>query len=677
MAEEMEGDKGVAEDQKQEFLGSKLKRGILVGKRGGPCTPVPTWRLGGAHDNKGGLTIAPSGVSARKLGANLWEIQSLPTSKMSRGVRVRHHKDKGLELHTRLADPPHSPPDQPESAGSLRRHVAASLMKHHRAIERNGRALPPVSPSSYGSSMEIAAYNPPITPTSSLDFKGRLAETGYSLKTSTELLKVLNRIWSLEEQHASNISLVKALKMELDHARARIQELMQEQQSDRQEIDDLMKQLMDDKLVRKTKEQEKVKAAVQSVREELEDERKLRRRSENLHRKLARELSDVKSGFCKALKELDRERRARSLLEELCDEFARGVGEYEQEVRALKHRCEKDHDSRDDRLILHISEAWLDEREQVKLAEGQSELADTDTVVDRMRPEIEAFIQAKQNGSSKSRGPTQSETKNDGGSLRRNSLESIHLNGAISAPQYAGDDDSFASDLHCSEVNKTGESKHGSDLSKLHGERSIENLEETIKGHSAKKKGGNRERNKSRNSSSLQVQFEEVADNRKTSEPDVIGDTGGENARPEKYDEREERLNRKARRDGNHGSSQVADDLMRVHLSYSEGGKFRTESDHQREDSCGRLPRKGGHSGIGTREGIQSDAVGVTSPIQQWNFQTNTPDIIEASESSSKLVRGLKESTLKAKLLEARLEGQHARLRSSKAPQIPEGKMGR
>ncbi|XP_068667133.1 uncharacterized protein At5g41620-like [Aristolochia californica] len=656
MAEDMEGEKGVAEGQKHEFLGSKLKRGILVGKKGGPCTPVPTWRLGDAHDNKGGLTIAPSGVSARKLGANLWEIQGLPASKMSRGVRVRHHKDKGLERHTRLADPHHSPPDQPESASSLRRHVTASLMKHHRAIERHGRVLQPVSPSSYGSSMEIAAYNPPITPTSSLDVKGRLAETGYSLKTSTELLKVLNRIWSLEEQHASNISLVKALKMELDHARAHTQELIQEQQSDRLEIDDLMKQLMDDKLVRKTKEQEKVKAVVKSVREELEDERRLRRRSENLHRKLARELSEVKSGFSKALKELERERRAHSLLEELCDEFAKGVGDYEQEVRALKHRSEKDHDKRDERLILHISEAWLDEREQMKLAEARSDLAEADTVVDRLRSEIEAFIQAKQNSSSKNQGPC---------SFRRNSLESIHLNGAISAPQDNGDDDSLASDLHCFELNKTGESKHGSDLTKLHGERSIDSLEETVKCNSAKKKVGNCERNKSRNSSSLQVQLEEKMDNSKTCEPDVITDTG-EKTKCEKYDERVVRHDRKVRRDGNHGSSQVADDLMRVHLSYSEGGKVRTENNHQREDSCGRLPQKGAHSVIDSS--IEGNAVGVSSQVQQWNFQSNTPDIIEASESSSKQARGLKESTLKAKLLEARLEGQHARLRGSKAP---------
>ncbi|TKY66843.1 hypothetical protein E2542_SST09734 [Spatholobus suberectus] len=40
-----------------------------------------------------------------------------------------------------------------------------------------------------------------------------------------------------------------------------------------------------------------IKAAVQSSKEELEDERRLRQLSENLHRKLARESFEVKSSF--------------------------------------------------------------------------------------------------------------------------------------------------------------------------------------------------------------------------------------------------------------------------------------------------------------------------------------------------------------------------------------------
>jgi hypothetical protein len=51
----------------------------------------------------------------------------------------------------------------------------------------------------------------------------------------------------LEEQHASNISLIKALKTELDHTRIRVKELLRDRQADRHEVDDLMKQIAEDK----------------------------------------------------------------------------------------------------------------------------------------------------------------------------------------------------------------------------------------------------------------------------------------------------------------------------------------------------------------------------------------------------------------------------------------------
>lgn len=95
--------------------------------------------------------------------------------------------------------------------------------------------------------------------------------------------------------------------MELDHCRSQKQELLKEKQTNRQEIDDLMKQVAEDKAVRQNKERCRIKAVIQSALEELEDERKLRKHSESLHRKLAPEFSEVKSAFSNALEELKRE----------------------------------------------------------------------------------------------------------------------------------------------------------------------------------------------------------------------------------------------------------------------------------------------------------------------------------------------------------------------------------
>ncbi|GMP43680.1 hypothetical protein CsSME_00012952 [Camellia sinensis var. sinensis] len=127
-------------------MGLKLKRGILVGKRGGTCTPSPTWRFGFEEEDlifpTTTTAAAAATLSARKLGANLWEV--LPQLKA----------DRGFELPTQIDDPPDSPLEEPASGSNLRRNIAASLIQHHRSVERNGHALQPVSPASYGSSME-------------------------------------------------------------------------------------------------------------------------------------------------------------------------------------------------------------------------------------------------------------------------------------------------------------------------------------------------------------------------------------------------------------------------------------------------------------------------------------------------------------------------------------------
>ncbi|KAA8520708.1 hypothetical protein F0562_015020 [Nyssa sinensis] len=628
-------------------MGIKLQRGILVGKRRGTYTPSPTWRLGLAQSDgciRQDLTfpITTKALSARKLGANLWEV--LPHFKVVKmnkdGARLRRHcrchpKDKGPELPSQPVEPPDSPTDQPACASSLKRHITASWIQHHRSVERNGCSLRPVSPASYSSSMEVAPYNPAVSPTSSLNFKGgQNGESTFSVKTSTELIKLLNRIWSLEEQHASNVSL---------------------------EMDELMKQAAQDKIVRKNKEQDRIKAVVQSVRDELEDERKLRRHSEGLHRKLARELSELKSSFSNVLKELEREKKARILLEDLCDEFAKGIRDYEQELRSLKYNSGKDRVGKEnpDRLVLHISEAWLDERMQMKLAESESYLAENNTIVNKLNFEIETFLCAmgsvcRNNDDLSLRKPKES-------SLCR---ESFHLNEAVSVPPNADDEESTDSDLHCFELNRDFSAKQSNGGSKQRGDNASENrLEEIGKSNSTKKHVQLQNNIKVHDLSSLQMQFEEhmagamsCNGNRTQLAAREQVEVGGENLveadNSQKFEISEhapecqlDRMNELVETYGLN-SNHVLDNLIRSHSLSLEGGKLHPESNCMK-DSRG-----------------QSAFPGHASTVQQWMPRFTSPDP-EVPESS-KWPRCLQENTLKAKLLEARLEGQNSRLQASK-----------
>ncbi|KAJ8526979.1 hypothetical protein K7X08_029456 [Anisodus acutangulus] len=652
--------------EKQENLSEKLKK---IGKSGGHTTPViPFLRLQNYHHSGAVVQESAIGatplqnntcVSARKLAAIVWELHqyNIPFTKMhhnnsghvsnsnnvvpSRIRRLqpyRHHRHHLYEDSRVLEHPDPSPssPDLPGSAGSLRRHVAASLMQHHRAIERTNHAIQPVSPASYGSSMEIAPYNTAVTPSSSIDLKGRIGETSYSLKTSTELLKVLNRIWGLEEQHASNMSLVKALKKELDHARVRIKELVRDQQVDRHEIDELMKQITEDKVVRKSKEQDRISAAIQSVRDELEDERKLRKRSESLHRRLARELYEVKTALANASKERDKEKKSRQLLEDLCDEFAWGIRHYEQELHSVRQKSDKDWTERtnSNQLILYISEAWIDERMQTKMEpEPQYGQGDKSSIIEKFRSEIETFLKTKQTG-------IRNNVNLADPTYRRGSLDSIPLNVAGSAPQDEGDDeDSVSSDSHCFELQKPS----GADLAK--------SAEETMRANYILRKPALHERSKGSSVSNLQVKFEEqmaraALPSEETSEKNQVEISTSNKFEICEVTEEGSSGKKNNKADGTPGvnSNYVIDELIRSHYLLSESGNMPPENDYELASYSTTSVRRA-----------------QASPVRQWTEKL--PSHENVSGSSTKLPPDLKENTLKAKLMEARTRGQRSRSR--------------
>lgn len=516
----MDGDEKVGErgNKKEEFLGIKLKRGIFVGKKGGQSTPSPTWRLGLGlaqtdaspfHDFTFPSNFTRT-ISARQLAANLWEIEpNIVTVEMSKTapLQQRHkHRDQGFKLSNLIDEPRDSSDDQPSAANNLRKHVMDPPMQRHQSIARAVDALQPTSPGGSSSMEMMAPYRPVIAPSR---VKGRFRDSAYDLKTSTELLKVLNRIWSLEEQQHSNISLVKAMQKELNYARTQIKALLQEKKRNRQEMDHLMKQLVEANDCRRDKGQDQFREAIQSVRNELEDERKLRKHSESLHRKLARELSEVKSSFSNALKELERERKARMLLEDLCDEFAKGIRDYEQEIRVLKHKSEKDLSvgEHSDRLILHISEAWLDERMQMKLAEAGSGLQEKKTILDKLSFEIETFLQAKQSGCGGNSGFSTVKKPKDS-TLQGSSLESFHLNEAGSAPKNGNDEEeSFDSGLYGSKVDRDPSRNVSTNQ---HAEIAPRrNLRDTVISNRTRKRILSRMVKKDSGHSNLQAQFKE------------------------------------------------------------------------------------------------------------------------------------------------------------------------
>ncbi|ESQ39264.1 hypothetical protein EUTSA_v10001424mg [Eutrema salsugineum] len=330
----------------------KLRRSFLVGnysKRAGPSTPPPTWRLELSPPRVGASSavvetkefLMNSEVSVRKLCADLWETERF---RPPIGLRRCRRRDSVGES---------SSGSQPPSRGSLRRHIAAPLdsTDDHRLVQRNGDLLQPISPSSFSNnSLEVVVRKPALSQNGS-----SMAKSGsYGLGSSTNLLKVLNRIWSLEEQNTANMSLVKALKMELDECRA--------------EIKDVQHREKQRPIWKKKEEEDELKNVFRSIKKELDDEKEVRKKSESMHRKLTRELCEAKHCLTKALKDLEKERKERAVVENLCDKFAKAVKDYEDKLRRIGNKSPMS-----DKVIVHIAEVWNDQRLQMKLEEGDKE----------------------------------------------------------------------------------------------------------------------------------------------------------------------------------------------------------------------------------------------------------------------------------------------------------------
>lgn len=408
----------------------RFKRAILVGsKRGESSTPVPTWKLmmrspsmasmlramespryaGSQSGSKlKGQQQQQQPVSARKLAATLWEMNEIPSPRRKEGNEERRRMKEGREkgaaarsvhsgsLPPHLSDPSHSPvSERTDRSGTGCRQRRASSVSHKlRHTDNNVGVLDSVSNASL---MEIETRSHAQTPKgSTVGVKTRLKDVSNALTTSKELLKIINRMWGHEDRPSSSMSLISALHAELERARLQVNQLIQEQRSDQHDINYLMKCFAEEKVAWKNKEQKVVEAAIESIAGELEVERKLRRRFESLNKKLGKELAETKTSLLKSVKELESEKRARVVIEQVCDELARDISEDKAEREELKRESAKVlQEVEKEREMLQLADVLREQRVQMKLSEAKYHLEEKNAAVDKLRNQLETFLGTK------------------------------------------------------------------------------------------------------------------------------------------------------------------------------------------------------------------------------------------------------------------------------------------
>uniref|UniRef100_A0A452ZG09 RAB6-interacting golgin n=1 Tax=Aegilops tauschii subsp. strangulata TaxID=200361 RepID=A0A452ZG09_AEGTS len=118
---------------------------------------------------------------------------------------------------------------------------------------------------------------------------------------------------------------ISALRAELMQAHNRIHELEAESRSAKKKLDHMLRSLSEEKASWKSREHDKVRDIFDGVKESLNRERKNRQRAEIMNSKLATEVSELKLVAKRYLQDYEKERKARELMEEVCDELAKEI----------------------------------------------------------------------------------------------------------------------------------------------------------------------------------------------------------------------------------------------------------------------------------------------------------------------------------------------------------------
>lgn len=200
----------------------------------------------------------------------------------------------------------------------------------------------------------------------------------------------------LQDQKGASISIVSALQAELFHSRSRICELEAEERSAKKKVKRLLRKVEEEKVSWRSREQKKIRAVVDDLQYELDRERKSCQRMEMFNTKLVIELANAKLSAKQIMQNYQEEKRGRELMEEVCNELAKQIGEDKAEVEALKRESMKIHEEvEEERRMLQIAEVWREECVQMKLVDAKLALEDRYCQMNKLITDLETFLQSR------------------------------------------------------------------------------------------------------------------------------------------------------------------------------------------------------------------------------------------------------------------------------------------
>ncbi|KAJ6397111.1 hypothetical protein OIU77_022035 [Salix suchowensis] len=187
-----------------------------------------------------------------------------------------------------------------------------------------------------------------------------------------------------------------AIQAELVQAQLRVHELEAECQSYKKKVKHLQKKLGEERTSRLSRERQKIHAVIDDCENQISRERKKGQKLELLNYKLVNELSNVKSSAKQFKKVYEEEQKAREVMEEVCNELAYKVAEDKAEVETFKTESIRiQEEMEEERKMLQMAEVWREERVQMKLIDAKLALEDKDCQMNKLITDLEAFLRSR------------------------------------------------------------------------------------------------------------------------------------------------------------------------------------------------------------------------------------------------------------------------------------------
>ncbi|GMH05739.1 hypothetical protein Nepgr_007579 [Nepenthes gracilis] len=374
---------------------SAKKEGTSAVRRPGPPTPLLRWKYDdererddvsnatckksseGSRRSRRGKRVS---FSSRKLGAALWRLQSpVVGTAVGSGGSERRSVRKGEDRQG----------SKPKFG-----HGGDQLSSHHGSRGCCSGANDQLrSPCSINGTMN--GYFCELQP--SFHF------SNYAMEGATKWDPVCAeapnenpRYLQLHDSKLDVASMAFALQAELQQARTRIEELKTERKSSKKKLEHFLKKLSEERAAWRSREHEKIRAFICDIKADLNRERKKCRRLEIINSKLVNELAEAKLSAKRYMQDYEKERKARELIEEVCDELVKEIQEDKAEVQALKNECLKVREEvEDERKMLQMAEVWREERVQMKLVDAKVTLEDKYSQMNMLMMELENFMRSR------------------------------------------------------------------------------------------------------------------------------------------------------------------------------------------------------------------------------------------------------------------------------------------